>query len=240
GTWTPLHADVFRSYSWSANICGRKQWFFLSPSQNHLVFDRYMRSSVYDIFEDVCSSEYPGFDKASWWECIQEPNEVIFVPSGWYHQVHNLEDTISINHNWFNSYNISSTWDLLLSEYNEAKRYIEDIKDDCDDFERLCQRNLAANAGMNFRDFFVLVSRFTLANFTLLYHLRSDGFEDTDSRIVRLLLFNLESLRSIGSKIISSTGPENCRNFFIDLRETLQDRLFMELCLALVRTYRSI
>ena len=41
GTWTPLHADVFRSYSWSANVCGRKQWLFLPPSQSHRVFDRY-------------------------------------------------------------------------------------------------------------------------------------------------------------------------------------------------------
>jgi len=34
-----------------------------------------------------------------------------------------------------------------LSDYNEAKEYIEDIKDICDDFEGLCQRNLAANTG---------------------------------------------------------------------------------------------
>lgn len=44
GSWTPLHADVFRSYSWSANVCGKKKWLFLSPSQCHLVFDRH----VYD------------------------------------------------------------------------------------------------------------------------------------------------------------------------------------------------
>lgn len=41
GSWTPLHADVFRSYSWSANVCGKKRWFFLDPSQCHLVFDRH-------------------------------------------------------------------------------------------------------------------------------------------------------------------------------------------------------
>ncbi|XP_015947196.2 arginine-specific demethylase JMJ20, partial [Arachis duranensis] len=41
GSWTPLHADVFRSYSWSANVCGKKRWLFLDPSQHHLVFDRY-------------------------------------------------------------------------------------------------------------------------------------------------------------------------------------------------------
>lgn len=46
------------------------------------------------------------------------------------------------------SYVISSIqWDLLLREYHEAMGYIEDIKDICDDFEGLCQKNLAANAG---------------------------------------------------------------------------------------------
>ena len=40
-------------------------------------------------------------------------------------------------------------WDLLVRDYKEAKEYIEDIKDICDDFEGLCQRNLAANTGIN-------------------------------------------------------------------------------------------
>lgn len=35
-----------------------------------------------------------------------------------------------------------------MSDYNEAKNYIEDIRDICDDFEGLCQRNLAANTGV--------------------------------------------------------------------------------------------
>lgn len=38
-------------------------------------------------------------------------------------------------------------WDLLLKDYNEASEYIEDLKG-CDDFEELCQRNLAANTGL--------------------------------------------------------------------------------------------
>lgn len=77
------------------------------------------------------------FVQTTWLECTQDQNEIIFVPSGWYHQVYNLvwlvtfhyelyrdfnvlyigvcdkwfywlqEDTISINHNWFNAYNVS-------------------------------------------------------------------------------------------------------------------------------------
>ena len=30
----------------------------------------------------------------------------MFVPSGWYHEVYNMQDTISINHNWLNCCNL--------------------------------------------------------------------------------------------------------------------------------------
>ena len=53
--------------------------------------------------------KYPNAHKLKRnYEVIQEPGDVIFVPSGWHHQVHNLEDTISINHNWFNGANIGN------------------------------------------------------------------------------------------------------------------------------------
>ncbi|XP_058227406.1 arginine-specific demethylase JMJ20 isoform X1 [Rhododendron vialii] len=241
GTWTPLHADVFRSYSWSANVCGKKKWYFLSPTQRHLVFDRNMKCSVYDIFEDVSKTKFPAFDKAIWMECTQEENEIIFVPSGWYHQVHNLEDTISINHNWFNAYNISWVWDLLLRDYNEAKEYIADIKDICDDFEELCQRNLAANTGMNFQDFFVFIVRFSFANLVLLYCLVRDNenFVELSSQRARHIYFNLESARDAALKM-NSTGLAQNGGIPIDFNRNLGDSAFIELCMALGRTYQLL
>ena len=41
GTWTPLHADVMRSYSWSTNVAGRKRWLLLPPCHTHLLYDRF-------------------------------------------------------------------------------------------------------------------------------------------------------------------------------------------------------
>ncbi|XP_060204602.1 arginine-specific demethylase JMJ20 isoform X2 [Lycium barbarum] len=223
GTWTPLHADVFRSYSWSANVCGKKQWN--------------MKSSVYNIFADISQSKFPGFEKTIWRECTQEENEVIFVPSGWYHQVHNLEDTISINHNWFNGYNLSWVWDLLLRDYNEASEYIEDLKG-CDDFEELCQRNLAANTGMNFYDFFIFIVRFAFANVVLL-HTLAHGKNETSrkpSETMQQLYFNLESIRSIGVKM-KPVNAENRQSVLLDLRGNLEDHSFIELCAAVGKTY---
>ena len=53
------------------------------------------------------------------YEVIQETGDVIFVPSGWHHQVHNLEDTISINHNWFNGANVGRIFGELKKGISE-------------------------------------------------------------------------------------------------------------------------
>lgn len=241
GTWTPLHADVFRSYSWSANVCGRKQWYFLAPSQSHLVFDRNMKNSLYSIFEDVDEKKFPLYKQATWLECTQEQNEIIFVPSGWYHQVHNLVDTISINHNWFNGYNLPYVWDLLLRDYKEAKEYIEDIKDICEDFEGLCQRNLAANTGMNFSDFFIFLVRISFANLVQLYYLSSSS-ESTNWKLsdgAQNIIFNLKSVRNIALKM-KSAGVEANHDSGITCRRLLGDSTFLELCKSLDSAYGRI
>ncbi|CAH9127882.1 unnamed protein product [Cuscuta epithymum] len=232
GTWTPLHADVFRSYSWSANVCGRKQWYLLHPDQHHLIHDRNMRVCVYNIFSDANEAKFPGFKKAVWWECTQEQNEIIFVPSGWYHQVQNLEDTISINHNWFNAYNLPWVWDLLLRDYHEAQEYIEDLKG-CDEFEELCQRNLAANTGMNIIDFFVFMVRLAFSNMAQLYNL-------TTGAMARHFVFNLECIRSIALKMKSIDMDVKHGNLIDDRREDFEDHLLEELCASLGKTYGSI
>ncbi|MBA0773780.1 hypothetical protein Gotri_009033 [Gossypium trilobum] len=193
-----------------------------------------MKNTVYNIFDDISETEFPGFKK--------EQNEIIFVPSGWYHQVHNLEDTISINHNWFNGYNLSWVWDLLLRDYKEAKEYIEDIKDICDDFEGLCQRNLAANTGMNFNDFFIFISRFSLANVVELYYLRGElNSENTIwhcSAIIKHFALNLSSIRKTALKMKSEGVKGNLG--IINLLETLSDPKFLKLCTGLGRIYSVI
>lgn len=239
GTWTPLHADVFRSYSWSANICGRKIWFFLPPSQCHLIFDRNLKNSVYDVHSNVSETTFPGFKQAVWLECTQERNEIIFVPSGWYHQVHNLEDTISINHNWFNGYNLSWVWNLLVKDYKEAKEYIEDIRDICDDFESLCQRNLAANTGMNYYDFFVFITRFTLANLTILQSLKCKE----NSSKAHNIIANIISIRQVASKMVSAEAfsEENIKRCYETKEQTKEEESnFLKFCTAISMSYEAI
>lgn len=89
---TPFHADVFRSYSWSANICGRKKWLLYPPGQEEFLRDCH-GNLAYDVTALVLQDKglYAQFEEACQpLEIIQEAGEIIFVPSGWHHQVYNL------------------------------------------------------------------------------------------------------------------------------------------------------
>lgn len=99
GSNTRLHSDVLNSFSWSYNVVGKKKWIFHVPS--------YCSDSSQTI---NCNAAEKTF------ELIQQTGETIFVPSTWKHEVTNLVETISINHNWITSANIDNTWQCLMVE----------------------------------------------------------------------------------------------------------------------------
>ncbi|KAK9901594.1 hypothetical protein WJX75_003934 [Coccomyxa subellipsoidea] len=156
-TTTALHADVLRSFSWSVNVCGRKRWRLLPPQYTHLLYDRFGREMAPDFELDGCQAErFPNLAAARRHviEVVQGVGEAIFVPSGWHHTVTNLEDTLSINHNWLNAFNLHWGWALLCREHAEAAAAIEECRETCssaEEFEALVQRNMAANCGLDFR-----------------------------------------------------------------------------------------
>lgn len=125
GTSTPLHMDVLGTYSWSANICGQKQWKFSKP---------------YSI------------------EFIQEAGEIVFVPSEWYHEVRNIGYTISINHNWFNAFNIFRIWKHLCLTLEDIEQRIEDCRAIMSDtWYEHCQLILQTNEGLNFASLYKIL-----------------------------------------------------------------------------------
>jgi hypothetical protein len=95
---TPRHSDVLHSFSWSYNVVGTKEWTFFGPSiDNH----------------NICNGDHQGGKSFS---VRQESGQAIFVPATWQHTVVNLEETISINHNWVTMANLELTWDCLCTE----------------------------------------------------------------------------------------------------------------------------
>ncbi|KAH3750977.1 hypothetical protein DPMN_185517 [Dreissena polymorpha] len=132
GTWTPFHSDVYRSHSWSANICGKKKWIFYPPGCEESLKDS-LGNLVYDItcsdLENPQKFPHAAEVKGRRIEVIQTQGQVMFVPSGWHHQVINLEDTISINHNWLNASNIDLCWKHLQSSLTAVQLEIADCRD---------------------------------------------------------------------------------------------------------------
>ncbi|KAI0362125.1 Clavaminate synthase-like protein [Trametes cingulata] len=131
GTFTPLHRDVYTSYSWSTNVCGRKRWWLFPPEQTRFLFrkggEEHMETA-YDV-RHVDKEAYPLFEQARPIIVEQGPGETIFVPSGWYHQVENLTDCISINHNWCNSVNLPSLYDSMCAKVLGVEHALEDVRE---------------------------------------------------------------------------------------------------------------
>lgn len=147
---TPFHADVFSSFSWSTNITGTKKWIFFPPNEENKLRDR-LGNLPFDIHEEKYKHLMEEESIRSF-EVIQRAGQTVFVPSGWHHQVWNLEDTISINHNWFNGCNIHCIWKAMYEKFNEVLREIDDCKD-MENFDEHCQLMLKSDFGLDFEMF---------------------------------------------------------------------------------------
>ncbi|CAH4006589.1 unnamed protein product [Pieris brassicae] len=123
-SWTPLHADVYTSYSWSVNIVGKKKWVLFPPGEEDKLRDSLGNLPI--LFNKE------NYENIRYLEVIQERGDAIFVPTGWHHQVLNLYDTISINHNFINSCNIEKVWNALQKNLSDVEKEIEEFKDSPD------------------------------------------------------------------------------------------------------------
>ena len=166
--------------------------------------DRYGRFVVPDVTADVIDkTKYPRFHEAHAMYVVQETGDAIFVPSGWYHQVKNLKDTISINHNWFNGYNIREVWGFLKREYAAVEHELDDLKEIGlvgRDFVDRCQVVMLANTGMNYVEFRELLYAKTIKMLSWCEHP-----ENSDRMLVKRDL-----LSHLGYVSLSDTGVSFC------------------------------
>jgi len=106
GSFTARHSDVLHSFSWSYNVVGTKEWTFFYNEQP-------------DTNGDEMQNELKTFT------IVQETGQTIFVPATWQHKVVNLEETISINHNWITSANLDLVWDCLKVEMEAIRNELQ-------------------------------------------------------------------------------------------------------------------
>jgi hypothetical protein len=144
---------VLHSFSWSVNIVGRKRWWMLPPEAEAAVCGGSggdtsgsvssgggtVKEPITDLRlagdrgEGAAAAGYPGLhsllggegaEAATLLDFEQGEDEVLFVPSGWWHQVLNCEETLSINHNWINAANIGWSWAYLTQQRAHIARTV--------------------------------------------------------------------------------------------------------------------
>uniref|UniRef100_A0A1B6KL98 2-oxoglutarate and iron-dependent oxygenase JMJD4 n=1 Tax=Graphocephala atropunctata TaxID=36148 RepID=A0A1B6KL98_9HEMI len=221
GSWTPFHADVFSSFSWSVNLCGQKRWLLYPPGQEKNLTDKH-NNLAYDVEDPSLNDKdkFENYDKVGTrLEIIQNPGEAIFVPSGWHHQVWNLDDTISINHNWVNGCNIWNMWMSLRNNLAAVKAEISDCQD-MEGWEEHCQIMLNAAFGLDYKlfcSFLMYIVQTRLTHLQENTHLKVYGnwYMGTNH-----LKFDIKQAKSILMKLISD-ADFNQLNYFVTVENEI-------------------
>lgn len=106
------HVDPALTSAWNTLLCGRKRWALYPPGRVPTGVTVHVNEEDGDVNIETPTS-------LQWWldfyplladedkpiECTQLPGETIYVPSGWWHCVLNLETTIAVTQNFVNSKN---------------------------------------------------------------------------------------------------------------------------------------
>jgi hypothetical protein len=100
GTATGIHSDVLNSFSWSYNVIGTKRWTFYHMDDIH-------GSGRNALVVDQCQGE------------------MMYVPSGWRHSVENLEEAISVNHNWMMVGSLDCVFDCVVDEIRAVEEEMD-------------------------------------------------------------------------------------------------------------------
>jgi hypothetical protein len=96
GGVTPLHRDAGDVLN--AHIIGRKSWTLFSPDQSAYLYPQnggYQISDVNLAKPDYAS--HPLFRYARSLDIVVESGEVLLLPSGWFHEVRSLAETLSVS-----------------------------------------------------------------------------------------------------------------------------------------------
>lgn len=131
---------------------GQKEWILIPPGKEselsmpdgHLPFD---------VKQKLKSQEFKDYFEVI--EVVQDAGQVIFVPSGWIHQVLNTKDTISINHNWFNECNLNFIYDSMHQALLGVQKELQDLRsqETLSEWQDECQTILRLHHGMNLTEF---------------------------------------------------------------------------------------
>jgi hypothetical protein len=167
-SFTGRHSDVLHSFSWSYNVVGVKEWVFFPPDDDD------------DDDDDDDKNKRGNFAI----KVRQEAGQAMFVPATWQHEVINVEETISLNHNWISNSNLDLSWDCVLVEIQAIQAELLDgwwtcemITSDRTGYMQTCENMLRGCVGLDVTGFFLM----TLSQFLLTLQQVDTKFDNGDN-----------------------------------------------------------
>ncbi|KAF9924015.1 hypothetical protein FBU30_005945 [Linnemannia zychae] len=118
-TGAPWHVDPSGTSAWNTLLSGHKRWALYPPHTippGHDPMSPVRKTSVswyLDVYPHLPPESLPL-------EIVQNPGQTIYVPSGWWHMVINMDDTVAVTHNFADEANLLSVKRSLLSDERET------------------------------------------------------------------------------------------------------------------------
>ena len=148
---TTVHIDPLGTSAWNSLIEGRKRWVLFPPeaSKKLVKGKHYMSKEDDDEASNYFMLMLPQIKKEAKesgipvYEFIQYPGETVFIPSGWWHCVLNLDDTIAVTQNFCSYSNFPIVWrETRVGRKKMCSRWLDKMKE-CD--PELAKRALRIN-----------------------------------------------------------------------------------------------
>jgi hypothetical protein len=122
-TGSPFHQDPNGTSAWNAVTHGHKRWALYPPWMS-VPPGAYANGHNPNSLKwwTLIYPQLPPHEKPI--EFIQNPGDLIFIPSGWWHAVLNLDETVSVTQNFVNLENLDAVvHSLVSSDMRETVEY---------------------------------------------------------------------------------------------------------------------
>jgi hypothetical protein len=107
-----FHIDPHNTSAWNALLVGAKRWMLYPPHISPPGFPVLLSEYSNDDFraeDSIIDWIDAHYNRSSYYapiECVQRKDEIIYVPSGWWHAVLNIEHSVAITQNFVDRYNL--------------------------------------------------------------------------------------------------------------------------------------
>jgi hypothetical protein len=110
-----IHYDYIHAHTVLCQVYGRKEFTLFPPEDAPWLYADGAQAAFKDL-DTVDRERFPLFERATPISFVQEPGEIIFLPSGWWHTTRLLSASIAVGVNFANA----SNWSAVTKDIRES------------------------------------------------------------------------------------------------------------------------